>query len=74
VPDERSLTGKDDIAAVVSSVDRPVTVPMGMPGVPSCLAESLGLGVKRVRVGSALCHSALGAFLRAARDMRDHGA
>jgi 2-methylisocitrate lyase-like PEP mutase family enzyme len=31
------------------------------------------LGVRRVSVGSALCRAALGAFLRAAREMHDHG-
>jgi 2-methylisocitrate lyase-like PEP mutase family enzyme len=67
------LTSKDDIAAVVSSIDRPVNVLMGMPGVPWSLAELEELGVKRVSVGSALCRAAFGAFLRAAREMRDHG-
>jgi 2-methylisocitrate lyase-like PEP mutase family enzyme len=31
------------------------------------------IGVKRVSVGSALCRAALGAFLRASREMREHG-
>jgi 2-methylisocitrate lyase-like PEP mutase family enzyme len=31
------------------------------------------MGVKRVSVGSALCRTALGAFLRAVVEMRDHG-
>jgi 2-methylisocitrate lyase-like PEP mutase family enzyme len=67
------LPSKDDVAAVVRSVDRPVNVLMGMPGVNWSLAELEGLGVKRVSVGSALCRAALGAFLRAAREMRNHG-
>jgi 2-methylisocitrate lyase-like PEP mutase family enzyme len=29
--------------------------------------------VKRISVGSALCRTALGAFLRAAREMSEHG-
>jgi len=37
------------------------------------LAELSALGVKRVSVGSSLCRAALGAFLRAAREMREHG-
>ncbi len=32
------------------------------------------MGVKRVSVGSALSRAALGAFLRAVREMREHGA
>jgi 2-methylisocitrate lyase-like PEP mutase family enzyme len=31
------------------------------------------MGVKRISVGSALARTALGAFLRAAREMREHG-
>ena len=67
------LTTKDDIAAVVSSVSRPVNVLMGLPGVNLTLAELSALGVKRVSVGSGLSRAALGAFLRAAREMRDSG-
>jgi 2-methylisocitrate lyase-like PEP mutase family enzyme len=67
------LTSKDDIAAVVRSVDRPVNVIMGLQGVQLNLAELSAIGVKRVSVGSALTRAALGAFLRAAREMREHG-
>jgi 2-methylisocitrate lyase-like PEP mutase family enzyme len=67
------LRTKDDIAAVVSSVRRPVNVVMGLQGVQLSLAELSALGVKRISVGSALYRSALGAFLRAAREMREHG-
>lgn len=67
------LSTKDDIAAVVSSVDRPVNVIMGLQGVQLSLAELSALGVKRISVGSALSRAALGAFLRAAHEMREHG-
>ena len=67
------LTSKDDIAAVVSSVDRPVNVVMGLQGVQLSLAELSAIGVRRVSVGSALSRAALGAFLRAAREMRERG-
>jgi 2-methylisocitrate lyase-like PEP mutase family enzyme len=67
------LTTKDDIAAVVKSVDRPVNVLMGLPGVEFGQAELSALGVKRISVGSGLSRAALGAFLRAAREMRDSG-
>jgi len=67
------LTGKADIAEVVRSVDRPVNVIMGLQGVQLTLAELSSLGVKRVSIGSALSRAALGAFLRAAREMCDHG-
>jgi 2-methylisocitrate lyase-like PEP mutase family enzyme len=67
------LTTKDDIAAVVRSVDRPVNVIMGLQGIQLSLADLSALGVKRVSLGSALSRAALGAFLRAAREMREHG-
>jgi 2-methylisocitrate lyase-like PEP mutase family enzyme len=67
------LATKDDIAAVVSSVDRPVNVVMGLQGVQLSLDELSALGVRRISVGSSLSRTALGAFLRAAREMREHG-
>lgn len=67
------LATKDDIASVVRSVDRPVNVVMGLRGVQLSLAELSAIGVHRISVGSALCRAALGAFLRAAQEMRDRG-
>jgi 2-methylisocitrate lyase-like PEP mutase family enzyme len=67
------LASKDEIAAVVRSVDRPVNVLMGLQGVRLSLADLSAIGVRRVSVGSALCRVALSAFLRAAREMREHG-
>jgi 2-methylisocitrate lyase-like PEP mutase family enzyme len=67
------LKSKEDIAAVVRSVDRPVNVIMGLQGVQLSLAELSEIGVKRVSVGSALSRAALGAFLRAAREMQTRG-
>lgn len=67
------LVKTDDIAALVRSVDRPVNVLAGLQGVHFDLAELSAIGVKRVSVGGALSRVALAAFLRAAREMRDHG-
>ena len=67
------LATKEDIAAVVSSVDRPVNVLMGLQGVRLSLDELSAIGVKRVSVGSTLCRTALAAFLNAAKEMREHG-
>jgi 2-methylisocitrate lyase-like PEP mutase family enzyme len=67
------LTTKEDIAAVVSAVDRPVNVLMGLKGVELSVAELSTLGVKRISVGSALARYALTALLRGAREMREHG-
>ena len=67
------LASKEDIAAVVSSLDRPVNVLMGLPGVRLSLAELSEIGVQRISVGSVLSRVALSAFIRAAEEMRDHG-
>jgi len=67
------LTRKEDIAAVVSSVDRPINVLAAVPGFPLALADFSKLGVKRVSVGSALSRSAYGATIRAAQEMREQG-
>ena len=67
------LKSKQDIITVVRSVDRPVNVVMGLQGVQLSLDELSQIGVKRVSVGSALSRAALGAFLRAAREMQMHG-
>lgn len=67
------LTTREDISEVVRSVDRPVNVLMGLPGATLTLADLAELGVRRVSVGSALSRVALGAFMAAAREMRDKG-
>ncbi len=67
------LSRREDIAAVVAALDRPVNVLMGAAGVALDLGALAALGVKRVSVGSALSRAALGAFLRAATELRERG-
>ena len=67
------LASQNDIAAVVRSVDRPVNVVMGLQGVQLSLTTLSAIGVKRISVGSALSRAALGAFLRAATEIRERG-
>jgi 2-methylisocitrate lyase-like PEP mutase family enzyme len=67
------LTSKEDIATVVSSVDRPVNVLMGIAGIAMNLTDLEAIGAKRVSVGGALARAAYGCFLRAAREMREDG-
>ncbi|HXW57612.1 MAG TPA: isocitrate lyase/phosphoenolpyruvate mutase family protein [Candidatus Cybelea sp.] len=67
------LKSREDILEVVRSVGRPVNVLMGLEGAHLTVAELSGLGVKRISVGSALSRAALGAFLRAAREMEERG-
>jgi 2-methylisocitrate lyase-like PEP mutase family enzyme len=67
------ISSREDIAAVLSSVDRPVNVLIGMQDAQLSRDELSVMGVKRISVGSALSRAALGAFLRAAREMREQG-
>ena len=65
-----ALSDRADIAAVVSSVDRPVNV---LAGFGLNLIELAELGVKRISVGGSLTRAAYGAVIRAGREMLDHG-
>lgn len=67
------LTTREQIAAVVRAVDRPVNVLMGLPGIALTHADLSALGVKRISVGGALARAAYGALRRAAREMREQG-
>ncbi len=67
------LTTREEIGAMVSSVDRPVNVLVGMPGMSLSVADLAALGVKRISVGGALARTAIGALLRAGTEMRDQG-
>lgn len=67
------LTTAEDISAVVRSVNRPVNVIMGLRNSRLTVKQLSELGVRRISVGSALSRAALGAFLRAARELKDRG-
>ena len=67
------LKTQADISAVIRSVDRPVNIIMGLPGVSFSLAELSGLGAKRISVGSSLMRTAFGAFMRAAEELHTQG-
>jgi 2-methylisocitrate lyase-like PEP mutase family enzyme len=67
------LSTAQEIATIVSSVDRPVNVLMGSPTLRLSINQLSALGVRRVSVGGALARAALGAFLRAANEMQQQG-
>lgn len=67
------LTRAEDIRTVCQSVTAPVNVVMGLGGATFPVAELAALGVRRISVGSALTRAALGAFLRAAKEMKEQG-
>ena len=67
------LPDLETIRAVTSSVGKPVNHVMGSWS-PGLTVEQLrDAGVKRISVGGALARAALGAFLRAAREIKEHG-
>jgi 2-methylisocitrate lyase-like PEP mutase family enzyme len=67
------LRSREDIATVVRSIDRPLNVVMGLAGVTLSVPELAAIGVRRVSLGSSLSRAALGAFLRAAREISELG-
>jgi len=67
------LTDKNEIATLVSAVDRPVNVLMALPGVNLTVADLAEIGVKRISVGSGLARCAYSAFLNGAREMKEQG-
>ena len=67
------LPSLEAIREVCASLSKPVNVVMGLQGATFSVEELAAAGVKRVSVGGALARAALGAFVRAAREIRDKG-
>lgn len=63
----------ETIRTVCASITKPVNVVMEMPGTTFVVSELADVGVKRVSVGSALSLAAFGAFVRAAKEMKEYG-
>jgi 2-methylisocitrate lyase-like PEP mutase family enzyme len=68
------LTELAQIRTLCAALDRPVNVVMGLVGRPFTVAELAEAGVKRISLGGSLARTALGALVRAAREIRDDGA
>jgi 2-methylisocitrate lyase-like PEP mutase family enzyme len=67
------LPSLDAIRQVCASVGKPVNVVMGLKGATFSVEELAAAGVKRISVGGTLARAALGAFVRAAREIREKG-
>jgi 2-methylisocitrate lyase-like PEP mutase family enzyme len=68
--------GLPDLASirlVCASVDRPVNVVMGLSGPTWSVDELTEAGVRRISVGGSFARAALGAFVRAAREVKEQG-
>ncbi len=67
------LKTRDEIAAVAGSIDRPLSVLAGLPGMTLSLDDYSMIGVRRISLGSALSRTAYGALISAGREMLDQG-
>lgn len=67
------LPSLDAIRHVCASVSKPVNVVMGLKGATFSVDDLAAVGVKRISVGGAFARAALGAFVRAAREVKDKG-
>ena len=67
------LTSLDAIRAVCASVSKPVNVLMGLAGATFSVEELAAVGVKRISVGGSFARAALGALVRAAREVKEKG-
>jgi 2-methylisocitrate lyase-like PEP mutase family enzyme len=61
------------IREVCNSVSKPVNVLAGLQGTAFSVEELAAAGVKRISVGGSFARAALGAFVRAAREVKDKG-
>jgi 2-methylisocitrate lyase-like PEP mutase family enzyme len=68
-----ALGDLDAIRRVCSAVGKPVNVVMGLKGALYSVDELADAGVKRISVGGSLARAALGAFVEAAREIRENG-
>jgi 2-methylisocitrate lyase-like PEP mutase family enzyme len=67
------LPSLEAIKAVCASVSKPVNVLMGLKGATYSVDQIASAGAKRISVGGALARAALGAFVRAAREIKEKG-
>jgi 2-methylisocitrate lyase-like PEP mutase family enzyme len=67
------LPSLEAIKEVCASVSRPVNVLMGLKGATFTVEELTAVGAKRISVGGSFARAALGAFVRAAREVKDKG-
>jgi len=67
------LTSLDAIRTLCASVSKPVNVVMGLPNVAFTVEGLAAVGVKRISVGGSFALAALGALVRAAREVKVKG-
>lgn len=68
-----ALPSLEAIRTVCGAVDKPVNVVMGLTGPVYTVEELQEAGVRRISVGGAFARAAMGAFVRAAREVAEKG-
>jgi len=63
----------DAVRTVCQSLSKPVNVVRGLGEVSMSVVELNAAGVRRISVGASMARAALGAFIRAAHEVRDDG-
>lgn len=67
------LPDLDAIRTVCAAVSKPVNILMGLKGALYSVNQIEAAGAKRISVGGSLARAALGAFVRAAREIKENG-
>jgi len=67
------LPSLEIIQEVCACVSKPVNVLMGLKGATYSVEQIAAAGAKRISVGGALARAAMGAFVRAAREIKEKG-
>jgi 2-methylisocitrate lyase-like PEP mutase family enzyme len=67
------LPSLEAIREVCASVSKPVNVVMGLKGATFSVEQLSAVGVKRISMGGCLARAALGALVRAAREVKEKG-
>jgi 2-methylisocitrate lyase-like PEP mutase family enzyme len=67
------LPSLEAIREVCREIPKPVNVLMGLQGATYSVDELASAGAKRISVGGSFARAALGAFLRAAREVKEQG-
>jgi 2-methylisocitrate lyase-like PEP mutase family enzyme len=67
------LNSLDEIRAVLAAVTKPVNILVSTGNAHLTLADLSAAGTKRISTGGAPARAALGALIRAGREMKEHG-
>jgi 2-methylisocitrate lyase-like PEP mutase family enzyme len=68
-----ALPNLEAIQKVCAAVPKPVNVLMGLKGATYSVEQLAAAGVKRISVGGSFARAALGALVRAALEVKNHG-